>query len=340
MAYAGRGKAAKNKKGSIIATKEQQESQGIMGYALALIIIAFSFHLLEWLARKDASLEADRFFADQNWYYVQHFFWGIPFILVSTLFATPKIKLIRGGFFEGGQILRQIIVGIGLVLAIQITIGFVLQPFFGTISVIEKVIFYFTGAITEEVWYRWFVQNTGAGLLRKIPVKILQKNYVVAGIIAMIPTSLYFMFAHQETYGGKPLLYFGTFLLGVAFGTVYLISNNIFIPFLCHGLNNLFTAFWKINTLSTGGEIPYFAFTVIVFLGIVSYAILFKAKDKRNEDKETDTGMIVPAEANKNMRYHPNLLWWLLGIVIALGLVFSFIIGAWNWYIPTAGSPP
>ncbi|MGM0529502.1 MAG: CPBP family intramembrane glutamic endopeptidase [Bacteroidota bacterium] len=76
-------------------------------------------------------------------------------------------------------------------------------------------------AIGEEFIYRGVLQN-------------IFKRWLKSGHLAVILTALLFSATHLQFYGFIP-----RFILGLAFGYIYLWSMNIWLPVMAHLLNNL-----------------------------------------------------------------------------------------------------
>lgn len=358
MAYAGRSHRNRQMKApeGVLAAKFQQEGQGISGYTLAFMFIAIGFFLAEYIARRNAPDPADVQFGNSNLYYLSIAGFGSLLALTTqALKITPRFVLVSGKnstFFNSTQILKQFVLALGLTLAVQITFGLILRPIFGTISPIEKVIYYFNGAVAEELWYRFFVQSAGTGILMKLPINGLKDNYFLAGFISLVPSSLYFMSQHATAYASNPLSFIGTFFLGIAFGISYIISNNIFIPIIIHGINNLFVAIWiyPVFGLTEASWINVFAGIILATVFIIIYVFkrrvpikeeIKPALDECNRIPGPGTIQIVPI-IKKNRPWIQRHAWVIIGAIVITALIVSFIFGSlvWTWYIPTAGSIP
>ena len=210
------------------------------------------------------------------------------------------------------QFSLQLSLSVGFTVVILAVFGFILRPIFASISPIERIIFYGTGAISEECWYRLFIQNTATGLLRKIPIKAFDQTttmgYLLPGIIALIPSSLYFMSAHADVYANDPLAFTGTFFTGIAFGIGLLVSNNILIAIVPHVINNVFTAFWQIFLPSmTGAVLPIqFIFAGMFVAIVLCYAFFKKSKKTPGEIKEKPI-IVVENDSTNNVEVEAKL---------------------------------
>ena len=88
-------------------------------------------------------------------------------------------------------------------------------------------------AVTEELFFRGVIKNL---------FKELTKN----ALFAIILTSLLFSLMHFELYAFLP-----RFLLSLCLGLLLIASNNLWIPILCHFINNLCVCiFYYLNNLN------------------------------------------------------------------------------------------
>jgi membrane protease YdiL (CAAX protease family) len=358
--YAGRRHRAEEAPGLLIATLAQQEKQGIMPYSLIFIILAVAFHFGEFIARKGEPGAMDQAFAADNLYYLGLSGGGFMLAFLSAGFTfgfiTPGFKFLgpKDTFFNGKMIGRQLTISLGITVVVLAVFGFILKPIFATISVYERIIYYATGAISEEMWYRFFIQNTATGLLRKIPIKAFKAKtttaYLLTGFIALIPTSLYFMSAHANVYANDPIAFIGTFFTGFAFGIGLLISNNILIAIIPHMVNNFFTALWQVLLPSMTGAVNaiQFIFTIIYVGLICTYALLKKrskqdANNKITKQETTVDNMTKKTEqtGGKKITKRQERIFLILGIAVIVFLVIEVIFGNifFSWYIMQTGPP-
>lgn len=348
VAYAGRPSRSRRNRAEtstgLLASPCQQDHQGIMLYSLILIGLAITFHFAEWQVYIGSSIAADRFFAGQNQYYfmIAMIGFGVAaavqirgFIAPPWVFEIPKFAgkstFASNLVFNRQALVKQLFIGLLLVVAVQLVFGALLQPFFGTISKLEKSVFYFVGAISEELFYRFLIQNTGAGLLRKIPVKIFRNNAFIPGMISMVPTAIFFMSQHGTAYADKPILFVGTFFLGVAFGTIYVISQNIFLPMLLHAVSNLLVSFrdiWGVGALTLNGNDALGIAYIIIAGTIIAGAIMIGVNNKKQpKQDETATGKMGQIPISKKSH---KTAWIIIIIMTAFLLVVSLLLDAWR----------
>jgi membrane protease YdiL (CAAX protease family) len=89
---------------------------------------------------------------------------------------------------------------------------------------------FFFVALTQEIFFRGLVFSY---LKQFYPGKDF--------IIPLLTSSVIFGIAHLN-YGGKKLFYLAT-IAGVFYGIIFILTNNIFFPTLCHMIINIF---WKV----------------------------------------------------------------------------------------------
>lgn len=348
---------AKKRSSTIIASPtwivgpKMQQKQGLLWYTIVIIIIAISFHLLEWVTRQgDVGDTNSLWFSGVNFYYLLHSLAIAGYGFFMLIGIVPKIEIVQVQAFGGSNILKQFVLCFGIAIAAEVTFGIILRPVLGVVSGAELVFFFVFGAIMEEMLYRFLIQNVIAGLLKILmktasgvlsrQIRRKQGDYWVPGILGMILSSFIFMLAHLGVYGAKLTEFIGTFFLGIAFGIGYLISNNILVPILSHALINGFTKAFQVaqGLPSTMGELVIPTITLLI---MVMIAIVIKSKNRTPAENvafcsETTDEKKTGGEAQETR--HDSNPWPWIAVLAAL-LVISFITAPYWFSVPDFSFP-
>lgn len=97
-------------------------------------------------------------------------------------------------------------------------------------SFVLSVYMFFFVALTQEIFFRGLVFSY---LKHFYPGKDL--------LIPLLLSAVIFGIAHLK-YGGRQLFYLAT-IAGIFYGIIFVLTNNIFFPTLCHMIVNIF---WKV----------------------------------------------------------------------------------------------
>lgn len=116
-------------------------------------------------------------------------------------------------------------------------------------------------AITEELFFRGVIQNN---------FKELTKNT----LFAVILTSVFFSLMHFELYAFLP-----RFLLSLCLGLLLVATNNLWIPILCHFINNLcvctFYYLHNLKIIPSSDSTTYSQHPILIILSGVILILFF-----------------------------------------------------------------
>jgi membrane protease YdiL (CAAX protease family) len=318
-----------------IVGPRMQQKQGLLWYTIIIIIAATGFHLVEWISRQgDVGDVNSLWFSGVNNYYFWHgiaFGLYIPFMLLRIV---PKIEIVQIQEFGATNIIKQFVLCFGLSIAAEVVFGIILRPVLGIISGAELVFFFVFGAVVEEVVYRFLIQNVIMGLLKiilgavKLPKSLRKNNYWLPGIISTIIASFIFMLAHLGVYGATPSSLFGTFGLGIAFGTGYLISNNLLVPIMTHALVNGFTKAFQVGAglSSTLGDLTTPIITILIMLIIT---VFVRLRDGHGQIKPIIKAVPIASEKQPESKKASRVWPWFLALFVMV--VISFLTSP-GWF--------
>jgi membrane protease YdiL (CAAX protease family) len=259
--------------------------------------------------------------------------------------------------------LKQMILGFGLIVVTQVVFGFILQPIIGIVSPVEMVFFFAFGGIMEEVLYRLFIMNIISGIIRKAGGKRLKNDYYISGSVALAVSSIIFMVAHIGVYGSSPSKLLGALMLGFTFGFVYLISNNIFVPMFIHFVNNAFAevmdlsrggaALLQAGQSSTMGDLSYALVSCVVIILAFGIYSIYKWFRMTRQGKPTETTMTLEMAGELNLQQTQqaqttqqtsfikrNAKWLVFITLVVFGFIVGGMLGMYDGFQPTAGGFP
>lgn len=109
--------------------------------------------------------------------------------------------------------------------------------------------------VSEELFFRGFLQNVMKTFIRSIWV--------------IVPSALVFAGFHWFRYGADPVSIGIMFALGLGFGAVYEISNDIGAPITAHVVNNGFSVLPMLITVLSGGILWIGVLVLVLVVSII-----------------------------------------------------------------------
>ena len=134
---------------------------------------------------------------------------------------------------EFNQIMFASSIGFLLVLVGQ-TLVFRSQSSIALTTIFEAVLFYFTAAVSEETFFRYYIQTKAE---QSLPVTIL------GPLLAVVVTSLLFVTYHFGVYKTVLFALYAVFLSSLVMGTIYHFTKRLSVAQIIHASVNMAATF-------------------------------------------------------------------------------------------------